>query len=296
MKIGITGASGLVGEAWTKSARAAGHEVVRFVRHETTAPDEVTWNPKEKKVQKGAFLGLDGMVHLAGENIASGRWTEEKKERIRNSRTVGTQTLVQAAIAEGTVPKFWVQASAIGYYGGRGQESLTEASSMGEGFLAEVCEEWEAAARPIEQVGSRLTICRIGMVLSKKGGALAKMLTPFKFGVGGKISDGEQWMSWVSLRDLVSILMWAAQNENANGVYNAVSPNPVNNETFTKTLGKVLKRPTILPAPAFALKILLGEMAENLLLSGAKVFPKRLIDAGFDFQDADLKTFLEDEL
>ncbi len=233
------------------------------------------------------------VVHLAGDNVGEGSWTEEKKRNIRESRVIGTRTLVDALKKTDNPPKIFISATAIGFYGNRGDEMLTEESSKGEGFLAEVCTAWEAESNKAKDFGARVVMPRIGVVLAKDGGALKEMLTPFKLGVGGTMGSGEQYMSWIALDDLIRLIHFALENETLNGAINAVAPNPVTNEKFTKTLGKVLNRPTIIPIPAFGIKLLFGEKGETLLLEGARVLPQRLEDAGFEFKFPDLQDALK---
>ncbi|MBV9956837.1 MAG: TIGR01777 family oxidoreductase, partial [Acidobacteria bacterium] len=264
--------------------RAQGHEVLRAVRRQTERADEVYWNPEEGSVDASRLAGLDAAVHLAGENVAE-RWTEEKKRRIRESRVRGTRLLSETLARLEPKPRVLVAASAIGIYGNRGALVLTEESSYGDDFLADVCREWEAATAPAAESGIRVVNLRIGIVLSTRGGALAKMLTPFQFGVAGKVGNGKQYMSWIALDDVVGIIIYALENESLRGPVNTVAPNPATNLEFTKTLGRVIKRPTIFPIPAFALKLAFGaEMAEGTLLSSARIQPERLQAAGYEFQ------------
>lgn len=284
MKILVTGSTGLVGSALVPSLKEQGHEVVRAVRRQTDNAAEVYWNPEDGSMDAASLSGIDAAVHLAGENIAE-RWTEEKKRRIRESRVKGTRLLSETLARLEPKPRVLVSASAIGIYGNRGAEVLTEESSHGEDFLADVCREWEAATAPATESGIRVVNVRIGIVLSAKGGALAKMLTPFKLGVGGKVGSGEQYMSWVALDDVVGIIEHALTNESLSGAVNTVAPTPVTNLEFTKTLGSVISRPTIFPIPAFGLKLAFGkEMAEGTLLSSARVEPAGLKKSGYEFK------------
>ncbi|MGI8467177.1 MAG: TIGR01777 family oxidoreductase [Pyrinomonadaceae bacterium] len=286
MKILISGASGLVGTHLIPTLIAKGHEVIKLVRKTPKSAGEIEWNA-EKDFSESEQLKLENftaVIHLAGDNVASENWSAEKKRKIKESRTVGTRVLVDALSKTKNPPKVFVSASAIGFYGDRQDEILTEDSAKGVGFFPEVCSEWETEARKVESFGARVVMPRIGIVLAKDGGALEKMLTPFKFGLGGVIGSGKQWMSWIALDDLIKIFHFALENENLRGAVNAVAPNPVTNAEFTKTLGAVLHRPTILPLPEFAIKLLFGEMGETLLLQGCCVLPKKLRDAGFEFE------------
>lgn len=268
MKIVLTGASGLVGSALTSSLAAAGHCITRL-SHSQPWPE---------------LVEHDAVVHLAGENIATGRWTPEKRARIRDSRVQVTRRLCEAVAKLALPPRAFICASAVGYYGNRGDEVLREESAPGEGFLAEVCRDWEAATKPAADAGIRVVNLRFGVILSAAGGALAKMLTPFKLGVGGVIGDGRQWMSWIMLDDVIGVIGDALANGTLRGPVNVVAPQPVTNREFTKTLGRVLHRPTMFPAPAFVLRLALGEMADALLLSSQRVEPAKLIASGHAFR------------
>lgn len=295
MKILITGASGLLGENLQKSFLAKGHELLLATRHKPKKDNQIYWNI-EKGFRDEDFARLemlDAVVHLAGETI-TGRWSEEKKKKIRDSRVFGTRSLVDAFAKLANKPKVFVSASAVGFYGDRNDEELTESSAAGDTFLAKVCTEWETEARRAEDLGIRTVLVRTGIVLAKEGGALGQMLTPFKFGVGGVVGSGKQWMSWISLEDEIEIFNFALENESVRGAINATAPNPVTNEEFTKTLGEVISRPTILPLPEFAVKLVFGEMGDALLLDSTKVLPKRLKDYGFNFKFENLKDALED--
>lgn len=280
MRILITGSTGLIGSALVD--QLSEHDVYRLVRDEPESDDEIYWKPSEEDIDRSALSGFDAVVHLAGESIV-GRWNEEKKERIRDSRVTGTRLLSEALADVDDAPDVLVCASAIGYYGDRGDEQLDETSEPGDLFLSDVCMEWEQAADPAREAGIRVAHTRFGVVLSEKGGALAQMLTPFKFCLGGRIGDGEQWMSWVDLEDVVRAIDHVLQTEELDGPINVVSPNPVRNRQFTVALGDVLGRPTPFPMPAFAARLLFGEMADELLLASTRVAPNKLRDHGFTF-------------
>ncbi|MEK6696365.1 MAG: TIGR01777 family oxidoreductase [Candidatus Deferrimicrobiota bacterium] len=289
MRVVVSGSTGLVGSEVVASLSAAGHEAVRLVRR-VPAPGEkaVRWDPEKGEVDAAGLEGLDAVVHLAGENIASGRWNTARKAAIRDSRVNGTRLLCNALAGLARPPKTLVCASAIGYYGDRGADVLTEESPPGAGFLPEVCMEWEAAAEAAMRKGVRVVALRIGVVLSPKGGALSRMLPLFRAGLGGVIGNGRQYVSWVALDDLVGIVLHALQSGELRGPVNAVAPAPVTNRDFTETLGKVLSRPSLLPVPAFALRLAMGEMADALLLASARVVPRRLEETGYRFRFPEL--------
>ncbi len=291
MKILVTGSTGLIGSALLPHLTAAGHSVARIVRH-AAQPGEVHWDPASGHIDSAGLEGHDAVVHLAGHNIAAGRWTASVKEKIRSSRVTGTTLLAEALARLSQPPKVLVCSSAIGYYGDRGDEPLTEESPPGNDFLSQVAVEWENATRPAEDRGVRVVRLRTGIVLSPKGGALARMLTPFRLGVGGRVGSGRQWWSWISMDDLLDVYRLALTTEPLRGPVNAVAPNPLTNAEFTKVLGRVLSRPTLFPAPAFMLKLVLGEMAEALLLASTRVVPARLAAAGFAFRYPELEPAL----
>jgi len=291
MRVLVTGATGLVGSQLVKTLKSQGHEVLRLVRGGAESGD-VAWNPSKREIDKSKLEGLDAVVHLAGENIASGRWTAEKKEKIRNSRVEGTKFLSETLASLDAPPDVLVSASAIGYYGDRCDEVLTEKSSSGQGFLAEVCREWESATAAAMTKGIRVVNVRIGVVLSTKGGALQKMLPPFKMGGGGKLGSGKQYMSWIALDDLIGVIQHAITNSELTGPVNAVAPDAVTNEEFTSALGSALHRPTIFPVPGFAVHLLLGEMADELLLSSARVTPEKVLASGYAFKHPHLQPTL----
>lgn len=290
MKILISGASGLIGKHLIPTLEAKGHEVFSLVRKAPRNEREIQWDSESgfSDDEQARLEGFDVVYHLAGENIAQ-TWTKENKERIKSSRTVGTRVLVGALNKTKNPPKHFIAASAIGYYGDRKDDIMTEESAPGEGFLPEICTAWENESRKAADMGARIVLLRIGIVLAKDGGALAQMITPFSFGVGGVVGSGKQWMSWIALDDIISIAQFVLENENVRGPVNCVSPNPVTNETFTKTLGEVLYRPTIIPMPEFGVKFLFGEMGQTLLLEGTRVVPKKLEELGFTFKYPELK-------
>jgi len=297
MRILVSGSSGLVGKALCEALAQAGHTVVRLVRNNTALSDQaIYWDPGRGVLAGDQLVGLDGVVHLAGESIANGRWTPEHKARIRDSRVQGTQLLSERIATCGQPPAFLISASAIGYYGSRGDEFLTEDSPPGQGFLADVCQEWEAKTRRAEEAGVRVVNLRLGMVLSAEGGALAKMLPLFRLGLGGPLGNGAMWMSWIHLGDLVRAIVHCINTPSLAGPVNAMTPNPVTNRDFTRTLGKALNRPTFITAPAAMLRLALGEMADELLLSSARGIPRKLEESGFEFEFAQLENAFTDIL
>ena len=297
MKLLLSGSHGLVGKALSKSLTKDGYEVINLVRRDRVyGKPEIEWHPNKGLLDASQIEGFDAVVHLAGESIASGRWTDEKKRRIRESRVQGTTLLSQALARLSRPPLRFICASAIGYYGSRGDEVLTEESRAGNDFLSEVCVEWERATQPASEKGINTCMTRFGIILDKEGGALEKMLTPFRLGLGGKIGDGKQWMSWIALNDVVSALGFLLESSSMHGPVNIVAPNPVTNADFTKTLGKVLSRPTFLSVPAFAARLAFGEMADGLLLSSAKVEPRKLKDEGFKYRFPNLDAALSEVL
>jgi uncharacterized protein (TIGR01777 family) len=293
MKILVTGASGLIGTALVSSLTSSGHEVTRLVRRQPNPGEQAAhWDPIAGSIDARALEGLDAVVHLAGENIAE-RWTAAKKARIRDSRVKGTQLLCETLTRLSSPPKVLVSASAIGYYGDRGEETLTDDSPPGRAFLSEVCRAWEAATEPARQHGLRVVQLRLGVVLSAAGGALAKMLPPFRLGLGGVLGSGQQYMSWIALDDVVSAIQHALVTDALQGPTNAVAPQAVTNQEFTKTLGKVLGRPTAIPLPAFAARLMFGEMADELLLASTRVQPTKLLASGYQFRYPELEAALQ---
>jgi uncharacterized protein (TIGR01777 family) len=289
-KVLVSGSSGLVGSVLVPALRAAGHDVKRLVRGTVTAPDQISWNPAEPLAPE-SVSGFDAVIHLAGESIAA-RWTEAKKRRIIDSRVPPTRNLAEALSKAKQRPRVFLCASAIGYYGDRGDEILSEDTPSGEGFTAELCRQWEAAAQSVKNAGIRDVQIRTGIVLSTGGGALGKMLTPFRLGVGGNVGNGRQWMSWIDLSDVVEAIQHLLTADSISGSVNMVSPNPVRNAEFTKALASVLHRPAILPIPAFAARLAFGQMADELLLASQRVQPAKLVSSGYKFQHPDLRIAL----
>jgi uncharacterized protein (TIGR01777 family) len=293
MRILISGASGLLGSAIRPALAGAGHSTSALVRRAPAADGEVQWNPGQP-LDPQSLVRFDAVVHLAGKAI-SGRWSEEFKREVRESRVQGTQTLAVAAAESYRrtgLPRVFVAASATGYYGNRGDEELSEDSKPGSGFLSEVCEEWEAATSPAADAGIRVVNLRIGVVLAKHGGALRAMLPAFRLGLGGPVGDGRQYMSWITLDDVVGAFLFALSNERLRGPVNAVAPQPVHNLEFVRALGKALHRPALFPLLAFVVRTVFGEMGEALLLSSARVRPARLEAAGYAFRHSELNEAL----
>jgi len=283
MKILVAGASGLVGSALIPSLESDGAEINRLVRSSPKA-NEIEWHPNHGGIDATRLEGFDAIINLAGENIAEGRWTDEKKRKIRDSRVDGTHLLSEAIAKLATKPRVFLCASATGFYGDRDDEILDETSDSGGGFLANVCRDWEGATEPAAKAGVRVVNLRFGPILAREGGMLGKMLTPFKLGMGGKVGSGKQYISWVTIDDVVGAIKLALADESIHGPLNVVSPNPVTNEEFTKTLGEVLSRPTVMSIPAFAARLAFGEMADEMLLVSQRVAPKKLNEAGFRFE------------
>jgi uncharacterized protein (TIGR01777 family) len=293
MKILITGASGLIGKALQKEFAGKGYEVLTATRKTSGKPNEIEWDVEKGFAENDLtrLESLDAIIHLAGETIG-GRWTDEKKRKIMDSRVFGTRNIVETIEKLADKPKVLLNASATGIYGDRADDIMTEESSVGDTFLAEVAVNWEAEAVKAENFGVRVVLLRTGIVLAKDGGALAQMMTPFKFGLGGTIGSGKQWMSWISLEDEVRAILFALENENVRGAINLVAPNPATNEQFTDTLGAVVHRPTFLPLPAFAVNLAFGEMGDALLLDSTRVVPKKMEEYGFKFNFPELKSAL----
>ncbi len=290
MRVLISGASGLIGSSLIPFLTTAGHGVTRLVRGQPkTNVGEIGWDPDQGTIDSAALEGFDAVVHLAGHGIADQRWSDEVKAKIRNSRVIGTGQLAEALAKLERPPSVLVCASAIGYYGDRGEEVLREDSPADIGFLAEVCREWEAAADPARRRGIRVVHTRFGVVLSPAGGALAAMLGPFRKGLGGKVGSGRQYMSWISIDDTVGAIHHVLTNEALEGPVNTVAPHAVTNREFTKTLGRVLRRPTIFAMPGFAARLVFGEMANELLLASTRVDPAKLRASAYAFRHPDLE-------
>lgn len=289
VRVAISGASGLIGTALSTALRRRGDDVFRLTRTGVTGGNDISWDPEGGRIDAPALEGLDAVVHLAGEGIGERRWTAEQKWRIRESRTRGTAVLAGAIASREHKPSVFVSGSAVGYYGNRGDDVLTEADTPGDDFLAEVCRAWEAETQPAIDAGVRTVHIRTGIVLAKHGGALKRLVLPFKLGLGGRVGSGRQWMSWVTLDDEVRAIMHALDTASLAGPVNVTAPTPVTNEEFTKTLGAVLHRPTVLPTPLFPLELRYSaELVEALLLVSQRVLPARLEASGFTFSQPTL--------
>ena len=288
MNILVSGSSGLVGSALVTVLSKQGHSILRLVRKSPESSGEIQWDPETGVSDKSRLEGVDAVVHLAGESIAEGRWNAAKKARIRDSRVKGTTLLAQDLAGLSKPPQVFICASASGYYGNRGDEVLREDSRPGTMFLSQVCREWEEATTPASQAGIRVIHLRSGIILSAQGGALVKMLPPFRMGVGGKIGSGDHYWSWIAIDDVVGVIDHAIRTDSLQGPINNASPNPVTNEAFAKTLGRILKRPAVFPLPAFAARAAFGEMADELLLCSFRMEPAKLIASGYVFQFPEL--------
>jgi uncharacterized protein (TIGR01777 family) len=294
MKIIISGASGLVGCALTSVLRAENHSVFHLVRPgRALAPDEIRWDPHAAYVDVPELEAADAVIHLNGANISERRWTPQRKQILRSSRIDSTRVLVDSLAQLRQKPRAFVSASAVGYYGNRGDEILTEASEAGRDFLALLARDWEAEASRAAQSGIRTVILRFGVILSGQGGALPQMIRPFRFGVGGRLGQGRQWLSWIALEDVAGIVRLAIADSRFHGPVNVVSPAPVLNADFARVLGRVLHRPAIFPAPEFMLRLAWGEMAEALLLASQRAAPEQLLAANYPFQFPDLEATLK---
>lgn len=293
-RILVSGASGPIGSTLVASLKSSGAHIARLTRDggaHLNDEERIPWNPRQP-IAPETVSGFDAVIHLAGESII-GRWTDEKKAKIRDSRITGTLNLTQAVAQAKEKPEVFICSSAVGYYGDRGDEVLREESSPGTGFLAEVCQGWETATRPAADAGIRTVQMRTGVVLSQRGGALAKMLLPFKLGVGGRLGDGRQWMSWIDMQDMVGAIHHILKTDLIQGPVNMVAPKPVSNAEFTKTLGSVLSRPAIFPVPAFAVEVAFGEMGKEVLLGSQRAEPTKLVMSGYPFRFRELRGSLE---
>lgn len=298
MRVLVSGASGLVGSALVRRLSEPGAapepaQVLRLVRRPPRPQaGEIAWDPQAGQLSPEALEGLDAVVHLAGENIGAGRWTADKKARIRASRVEGTSLFARALARLARPPRVLVCASAVGWYGDRGEEELDEASPPGTGFLAGVCREWEAATEPAASAGVRVVLARFGVILARHGGALGRMLPLFRWGLGGRLGSGRQYMSWIALDDAVRAIQFLLDSDALRGPVNVVAPWPVTNREFTAALGRVLRRPALCAAPAFMLRLALGEMADEMFLAGARAVPRRLAEQGFVFDHPELESAL----
>jgi uncharacterized protein (TIGR01777 family) len=293
MKIAVGGSTGLVGSALVPFLTENGHEVVRLVRGEVVnAAQEIPWNPDAGQLDAAALDGIDAVVHLGGHNIASGRWKPARKRLMVDSRVNSAGLLARTIASMSSPPQTFVCASAIGFYGDRDQDVMHETSDSGPDFISDLCRQWEASVEPARDAGIRVVNLRIGVVLTPKGGALRKMLIPFKLCGGGVVGSGKQWWSWIAIDDLVRVILHSINTDSLSGPVNTVAPGMVQNLEFTKTLGRVLKRPTVVPMPAFVVKAVFGEMGKELLLGSTRVDPQKLLDSGFDFSFSELELAL----
>ncbi len=302
MKLAVTGATGLVGGALCQNLIQAGHQVVALARNPEKAREKlptvevVAWDATSGHPPIEALEGLDAVVHLAGEPVAAGRWTSQRKRMIRESRVAGTRNLVEGLSHCQNPPKVLVSASAIGYYGTQGDGLLEETNHPGNDFLAELCQQWESEAKRATDSGVRVVLVRSGLILAREGGALPRMLPPFKMCVGGPLASGTQWMSWIHIKDELEAIRYAIEHDEIEGPLNLTAPNPVTNEEFSRILARVLRRPAFFRVPGFVLRLLLGEMAETLLLKGQRVLPKKLEQSGYQFSFSNLSRAFEDLL
>jgi uncharacterized protein len=296
MNILVTGSTGFIGTRLTTRLRVNGHRVLRMVRKTPSGSDEIRWDPSSGGVDIPPHEKVDAVVHLAGENIASGRWTAERKRRIRNSRVIGTRVLAESLAELPYPPQVMLSVSAVHYYGNRGDQMLDEESGPGKGFLPELCTEWEAATAPAAARGIRVVMPRLGVVLSASGGALAMMLPVFRLGIGGRLGNGRQFMSWIVIDDLLGVIEHAITNDSLHGPVNAVSPHPVRNAEFSRILGRVLSRPSFFSLPAFAARLALGQMADDVLLASVRASAERLLQSGYEFAFPDIEGALRHAL
>lgn len=293
MKVLVSGSSGLVGSSLVPFLKGKGHEIVKLIRTPNPVSfHDVPWDLKRKLINPLDLEGFDAVIHLAGENLAEGRWNKEKKKKIKRSRLTSTRLLAKALLRLVHPPKVFICASAVGYYGNRGEEILTEKSSKGMGFLSDLCADWEGAAQVLLEKGIRVVPLRLGGILTPQGGMLEKMITPFKLGLGGIIGSGQQYMSWIAIEDVLNIVEEVLRKESYKGPINAVSPNPVTNYVFTKTLGKMLNRPTFMRLPKMMAQLIFGEMADEVLLASQRAIPEVLLNGSFPFQFPELELYL----
>ncbi len=295
-RVVVAGASGLVGTALVELLSVHGHEVVKLVRRAPSGSDEVRWDPERGELDPRTVEGAQAFVCLSGENVGEGRWTEARKRAILESRIATTSLLAKTAAALDPLPSCFVGTSAVGYYGAAREEPADESAPKGTGFLADVCEAWEEAARPASEAGIRTAIARIGVVIAKKGGALAKLLPVFRVGGGGPVGGGRQWMSWVSLADTVRAIERIIEQPDLSGPINVVGPRPVDNATFTRTLASAVHRPAIIPVPRFAIELMFGEMGKETVLASQHAIPKKLLAAGFEFQHPTIDDAIRSEI
>lgn len=288
MAVLVTGSSGLIGTALLSSLERSGTKSIRMLRKGSESGENLNWDPASGAIESARMEGLHAVIHLAGENIAGGRWTDARKAAIRESRVQGTTLLSQTLSKLANPPKLLITASASGFYGDRGDEILYEDSPAGKGFLPEVCRQWEEATEAAASAGIRVVQLRFGLILTPKGGALQRMLLPFRLGAGGKLGSGNQYWSWISLDDVVGVIHHAMNTETLQGPVNVVTPNPVTNAEFTRVLGRVLQRPAVFPVPAFVARLAFGEMADELLLSSFRMQPRKLLETGYEFRNPDL--------
>lgn len=293
MKIAVAGSSGMVGSILVPFLRAEGHQVKKLVRRKIRAEDEIFWNPESGDIDLVALEGYDAIINLAGENLGNGRWTEEKKTQIVDSRLKSTKTLCAGLVRLKFPPKVLLNASAIGYYGNQGSQVVNENSPNGTGFLAQLCREWEESTKIAERQGIRVVLLRFGAVQCVRGGMLRKMLTPFKLGLGGVMGSGDQYLSWITIDDVLESIQYLLTHESIKGPVNLVTPQPITNRLYTRTLGRVLRRPTILSVPSFLVKWVFGEMGTELILASTRVMPTRLMQSGYSFHYPELRGALE---
>lgn len=295
MRILIAGASGFVGTALRSFLEGKGHEVYVLVRHQPSSLQnrEIRWNPSQYVIESSQLEGFDAFINLAGENIAEGRWTEKRKQQIHDSRINSTLLLCKTATQLNSPPKTIINASAVGFYGNQGDAVLDESSALGSGFLADVCKQWEEATHSAQEAGIRVVLLRFGAVMGMNGGILKKVVPPFKWGLGGRLGSGQQYMSWIAIDDLLQIIDFCLQNPQLSGPVNVVTPEPVTNLQFTKALGEVVSRPTVLPLPESMVRLIFGEMGDEMILSSARAVPRKLENAGYQFLYPNLRTALQ---